>query len=67
MVMKKEISDIMKKADELSKKRATRKPANNDERRIIIYQQQEHEVNSTTNYETRRHVLSSTEIMRMKK
>ena len=57
----------MKMADELSKKRATRKPANDDERRIIIiYQQQEHEVNSTRNYETW-HGLSSTEIMRMKK
>ena len=42
----------MKKADELSKKRATIRPANGDERRIIIYQQQEHEVNSTMNYET---------------
>ena len=54
-------------ADELSKKRATMRPANNDdERRIIIYQQQEHEVNNTRNYETW-HVLSSTEIIRMKK
>ena len=56
----------MKKADELSKKIATIRPANDDERRIIIYQQQEHEVNSTRNYETW-HGLSSTEIMRMKK